>query len=309
MKPGLKKSVFIDENTKKEILSMKKTVFSRILLSLMLVLLTVVLLASCGRGDNYVGGDMENSMDKGYTEDNLIVGGTGTDYAFATDRKIIKTVYETVETESYSEFTIALREKVAELGGYFEASNQYGSELSRKRAYYVIRIPAERLDELTADIDNNATVLIYSDTIDDVTGKYIDVESKISVLEAEEAALLEMLKESLSIEQMLLIRSNLTSVQSELASLRNQKKSYDSKIAYSTVNLTVQEVVKETNPDKSFGDDLKDSFREGTENFAEGFRNFFLWLVGNLFSIILTLSLLVGAIFLVRFIIKKKRKG
>ena len=288
---------------------MKKSVFSRILLSLMLVLLTVVLLASCGGGDNYVGGDMESSMDKGYTEDNLIVGGNGTDYAFATDRKIIKTVYETVETESYSEFTIALREKVAELGGYFEASNQYGSELSQKRAYYVIRIPAERLDELTADIDNNATVLIYSDTIDDVTGKYIDVESKISVLEAEEAALLEMLKESLSIEQMLLIRSNLTSVQSELASLRNQKKSYDSKIAYSTVNLTVQEVVKETDPDKSFGDDLKDSFREGTENFADGFQNFFLWLVGNLFSIILTLSLLVGAFFLVRFIIRKKRKG
>lgn len=108
---------------------------------------------------------------------------------------------------------------------------------------------------------------------------------------------------------MLLIRSNLTSVQSELASLKNQKKSYDSKIAYSTVNLTVQEVVKETDPDKSFGDDLKDSFREGTENFAEGFRNFFLWLVGNLFSIILTLSLLVGAFFLVRFIIKKKRNG
>ena len=288
---------------------MKKSIFRRAVLFISVLLLSVLLLASCGRGDNYAGGDMEGSMDKGYTEDNLIVGGNGTDYAFSTDRKIIKTVYETVETEGYSEFTIALREKVAELGGYFEASNQYGSELSRKRAYYVIRIPAEKLDELTADIDNNATVLIYSDTIDDVTGKYIDVESKISVFEAEEAALLEMLKESLSIEQMLLIRSNLTSVQSELASLRNQKKSYDSKIAYSTVNLTVQEVVKETNPDKSFGDDLKDSFREGTENFADGFQNFFLWLVGNLFSIILTLSLLVGAFFLVRFIIRKKRKG
>ena len=288
---------------------MKKSVFSRILLSLMLVLLTVVLLASCGRGDNYVGGDMEGSMDKGYTEDNLIVGGNGTDYAFSTDRKIIKTVYETVETESYSEFTIALREKVAELGGYFEASNQYGSELTRRRAYYVIRLPQDKLDELTADIDNNATVLSYSDSIDDVTGAYIDVESKISVLEAEEAALLEMLEKTENLEQMLLVRSSLTSVQSELASLRNQKKSYDSRIAYSTVNLTVQEVLKETNPDKSFGEDLKDSFLEGTEDFAEGFRSFFIWLVGNLFSIILTLSVLVGAFFLVRFIIRKKRKG
>ena len=288
---------------------MKKSVFSRILLSLMLVLLTVVLLASCGRGDNYVGGDMEGSMDKGYTEDNLIVGGNGTDYAFSTDRKIIKTVYETVETEGYSEFTIALREKVAELGGYFEASNQYGSELTRRRAYYVIRLPQDKLDELTADIDNNATVLSYSDSIDDVTGAYIDVESKISVLEAEEAALLEMLEKTENLEQMLLVRSSLTSVQSELASLRNQKKSYDSRIAYSTVNLTVQEVLKETNPDKSFGEDLKDSFLEGTEDFAEGFRSFFIWLVGNLFSIILTLSVLVGAFFLVRFIIRKKRKG
>ena len=288
---------------------MKKSVFLRAILFMSVMLLAVVLLASCGRGDNYVGGDMEGSMDKGYTEDNLIVGGNGTDYAFSTDRKIIKTVYETVETEGYSEFTIALREKVAELGGYFEASNQYGSELTRRRAYYVIRIPQDKLDELTADIDNNATVLNYSDSIDDVTGAYIDVESKISVLEAEEAALLEMLEKTENLEQMLLVRSSLTSVQSELASLRNQKKSYDSRIAYSTVNLTVQEVLKETNPDKSFGEDLKDSFLEGTEDFAEGFRSFFIWLVGNLFSIILTLSVLVGAFFLVCFIIRKKRKG
>lgn len=288
---------------------MKKSIFRRAVLFISVLLLSVLLLASCGRGDNYAGGDMESSMDEGYLKEPVIGSGTVTDNAISSERKIIKTVYETVETEAYGQFITALREKVIELGGYFEASNQYGSELSRKRAYYVIRIPEDRLDELTEDIDNNATVLIYSDSIDDVTGAYIDVESKISVLEAEEAALLEMLKGSLSLEEMLLVRNSLTLVQSDLASLRNQKKSYDSKIAYSTVNLTVQEVIKETNPDKSFGEDLKDSFLEGTDNFAEGFRSFFLWLVGNLFSIILTLSLLVGAFFLVRFIIKKKRKS
>ena len=288
---------------------MKKSIFRRAVLFISVLLLSVLLLASCGRGDNYAGGDMEGSMDEGYVKEPVIGSGTVIDNAISSERKIIKTVYETVETEAYGQFITALREKVIELGGYFEASNQYGSELSRKRAYYVIRIPEDRLDELTEDIDNNATVLSYSDSIDDVTGAYIDVESKISVLEAEEAALLEMLKGSLSLEEMLLVRNSLTSVQSDLASLRNQKKSYDSKIAYSTVNITVQEVIKETNPDKSFGEDLKDSFLEGTDNFAEGFRSFFLWLVGNLFSIILTLSLLVGAFFLVRFIIKKKRKG
>lgn len=288
---------------------MKKSVFSRILLSLMLVLLTVVLLASCGRGDNYVGGDMGGSMDNSYEKEPVIGSETIVDNAISSDRKIIKTVYETVETVDYDQFILTLRNKVSELGGYFESTDKYGSEFSRTRAYFVIRIPAESLDDLTTDIDENGTVLTYSEAIDDVTGAYIDVESKISVLEAEEAALLEMLEKTENLEQMLLVRSSLTSVQSELASLRNQKKSYDSRIAYSTVNLTVQEVLKETNPDKSFGDDLKDSFREGTEDFAEGFQNFFLWLVGNLFSIILTLSLLVGAFFLVRFIIRKKRKG
>ena len=288
---------------------MKKSVFSRILLSLMLVLLTVVLLASCGRGDNYVGGDMGGSMDNNYEKEPVIGSETIVDNAISSDRKIIKTVYETVETVDYDQFILTLRNKVSELGGYFESTDKYGSELSRTRAYFVIRIPAESLDDLTTDIDENGTVLTYSEAIDDVTGAYIDVESKISVLEAEEAALLEMLEKTENLEQMLLVRSSLTSVQSELASLRNQKKSYDSRIAYSTVNLTVQEVLKETNPDKSFGEDLKDSFLEGTEDFAEGFRSFFIWLVGNLFSIILTLSVLVGAFFLVRFIIRKKRKG
>ena len=288
---------------------MKKSLFLRAILFVSVMLLAVVLLASCGSGNNYVGGDMGGSMDNSYEKEPIIGGGTVVDNAISSDRKIIKTVYETVETKDYGQFITLLREKVLELGGYFEASNRYGSELTRRRAYYVIRIPQDKLDELTADIDNNATVLSYSDSIDDVTGAYIDVESKISVLEAEEAALLEMLEKTENLEQMLLVRSSLTSVQSELASLRNQKKSYDSRIAYSTVNLTVQEVLKETNPDKSFGEALKDSFREGTEDFADGFRSFFIWLVGNLFSIILTLSVLVGAFFFVRFIIKKKRNG
>lgn len=288
---------------------MKKTTITRIFTCISILALTVFILASCGRGDNYVGGDYENSMDKGCSEEPLIGGDTITDNAFISDRKMIKTVYETVETESYEQFISSLRKNVSELGGYFEASNQYGSELSQKWANYVIRIPADRLDELTGEIDANGTVLSYSDTIDDVTGVYIDVESKISVLEAEEAALTEMLKNADTIDQILLIRGSLTTVQSDLASLRNQKKSYDSKIAYSTVNLTVREVVKETNPDKSFGEDIKDSFLEGVEDFTEGGRSFLVWFIGNLLSIVLIISLLVGVIFLVRFIINKKRFG
>ena len=288
---------------------MKKSVFTRAILFVSVMLLAVALLSSCGKGDNYVGGDKESAMDNSYEKEPVIGGSTGFDNAISSDRKIIKTVYETVETEAYAQFITVLREKVAELDGYFEASNQYGSELTRRRAYYVIRIPQDRLDELTADIDNNATVLSYSDSIDDVTGAYIDVESKISVLEAEEAALLEMLKESLTLEQMLLIRSNLTTVQSDLASLRNQKKSYDSRIAYSTVNLTVQEVLKETNPDKSFGEDLKDSFIDGARDFLDGVRSFLVWFIGNVLSIAVVVSVLVGAFFVIRAIIKKIRYG
>ena len=107
---------------------------------------------------------------------------------------------------------------------------------------------------------------------------------------------------------MLAVRSVLTSVQSDLASLKAQKNALASKIAYSTVNLTVEEVAKlAPAEDASFWEELSDRFASTATSIVQGLRAFALWLLGDSLYILIVLACLSGAFFLVRYIFKKKK--
>ena len=289
---------------------MKTNKFKSLFAITVILALTVLSLVSCNAGGDGFG-DAEGEYsgttgDGGFGMGELLPDTGNTQVAFG-ERKLIKTVHETVETESYDSFIDSLSGVIAEAGGYIEASSYRGSEYSRRNASITIRIPQESLDSLTDHLKETASVTYYSEKLDDVTVAYIDIESKIDVLLAEETALLEMLSSATTVEQILQIRENLTEVQSQLASLKNQKKHYDSLIAYSTVNLTVYEVKKEVKTDKSFGEEVSDGFSESFEEFTEGLRDFGVWFLSNIIQILFTLAIVVGAIFIIVLIIKKLR--
>ena len=161
-----------------------------------LVFLTIVPLifglTSCRSASD---GDHPSMTDKG--SESEMSGGmsSGKDTVIA-DRKIIKTVNEHVETEKYDEFIVKLNENVDLLGGYISSSVYEGtpdSGYGSRNAKFTVRIPAEKLSEFTGKVGTLATVVSFEEKIDDVTLKYIDVASRIEVLEAEYTALLGIL--------------------------------------------------------------------------------------------------------------------
>lgn len=281
----------------------------RLILTLILVL-ALVFTVSCGSGDNDYGadrGDYEADWSGGAFGDKN--ESTGESLVGESNRKIIKTVTETVETEDYDGFIDSLRDAVSAAGGYIANSSFTGggiySQATNRRASFEIRIPAERLSEFTDAVDGIGAVTYYQEGVNDVTLTYVDISSKISVLEAEEAALLDILSKAATTSDLVAIRTSLTDVQSELASLRGQKQVLDDKVSYSTVNLTLREVARVKAAEPSFLEEIGGNFAESLENIGDGFRAFAVWLIGDSLYILLVGGALVGVLFLARYLLRR----
>ena len=152
-----------------------------------------------------------------------------------------------------------------------------------------------------------AVVTSYNEYISDVTNQYIDVTSRIAVLEAEETALLDILSKATTVSDMLEIRTRLLNVQSDLASLRAQRDNIDDRVEYSTVTLYVREVRRAVKAGVGFFDEVGGRFLDSAADIGEGLRAFAVWLLGDILYILLFGGLSVGGVFLLRFIFRKSK--
>ena len=195
---------------------------------------------------------------------------------------------------------------------YIVSSSYRGEGAANKgarSATFELRIPAEKLSAFTDKVGTLATVLHHNETANDVTMAYIDIESRITVLEAEETALLDIMKGAGTTAELLQIREALTDVQGELASLRAQKKNYDTLVAYSTVHLSVEEVRTERAvSDGSFFSEVGASFVESLGAVGAFFRGVGVFLLGNSPVLLLLAAVAVGVFFAARAVARKKSK-
>ena len=282
---------------------------------LALIIVLTMIFASCGRSDaagEGPGGAAKPEYD-GFTGNNS--GDVSTDDAsnvLDADRKIIKTVNERIETDAYDSFISSLSDAISSVGGYIaskaEHGNSYHNSQSLRSSDYTIRIPAEKLDEFTEKIDSLAVVTSYNESMVDVTEAYVDVESRIAIYESERIALLGMLEEATNVDTLLVIRSRLLSVEADLASLKAQKQSYDSRIAYSTIYLYVNEVRRAVAENPGFFEEVGSNFSDSLYEIGQVIRSFGVWLFGDIIYIILVCAVIAGTVVLLRFLYLKRKK-
>ena len=278
----------------------------KIIVALLACALTLLVLVGCGAKsyDSNTGGAEylpEENPGK--------IPGNSTSEVLDESRKIIKNVSESIHTDKFDDFLSSVRDEIAKVGGYISSSSYNGDSYygngSLRSANLVIRIPVENLDAFTSTVDSLGVVYSYSESVKDVTEAYVDVESRINVLVAEESALLEMLASAKNVSETLTIRTRLSEVQADLASLRAQKNSYDSLISYSTVNMYVREVRRADPVNPGFFDEVSGKFSDSLVDIGEFLRAFAVWFLGNIIYIVIVSGAVVGLVFL---FIKKRRK-
>lgn len=266
------------------------------LLSCILALVLLLALASCGA-------NMEDSaLGDGFKNGSSTSEQTGNDLI---ERKIIRRVSIDMQTKQYDETLEKLNEAMAAVGAYAENMNEY-SRSGARHVNYVIRVPSAHLEAFLTSVNTMGNVLSRTESADDVTLAYVDVESRIRALQAEEAALMDMLEKADTLNALLDIRSRLTDVQYQLDSYESQLRKYDNLIDYSTVTLHINEVERLANVRGGVWGQIGDDFMDNVFAIADGAVAFFIWLVGSSPILVLIGGIGTGLFFLLRHIQRRR---
>lgn len=107
--------------------------------------------------------------------------------------------------------------------------------------YFVMRIPSAKLrpamDELAAlGVVDNRTL-----DAQDVTEEYLDIETRIEVLEVTQKQMMELLTKARTVEEALEVRKALDEITMELEVLKGRLRRLESLVSYSTLTLNLVE--------------------------------------------------------------------
>lgn len=139
-------------------------------------------------------------------------------------------------------YTAALQVAVYDLDAAAELAEslpgRYGGWIESRYDYQItLRITAAHLFEAIEELSALGIVLDKALYAQDVTAEYIDLESRIRVLEQLVAHLEDMLKMAKTVEEMLKIRTALDRARLELASARARMRELSESIDFSTLTL------------------------------------------------------------------------
>ena len=220
------------------------------------------------------------------------------------NQKLIRTVYMDAETQSMTELLAWMDGRVAALGGYYEQKSVYRRGSRDDGSFYhsgdfMIRIPAQNLDQFVSLVGENANVTSSSESTENVTLTYVSTQSRVEALEVEQDRLLELLENAETMEDLLTIESRRTDVRWELENYASQLRVLDNQVNYSTIHLSVWEVDKPTVvAERTVWQKIGDGFSENAGDMWDGLVNTFIWLI-TVIPYLIPLALIGGVVVLV----------
>lgn len=254
--------------------------------------------------------DGEYSWDTDETADTGVTSENGLEAQVENGRKLIRTVSLSLETKEFDSVLTNLSTKTTELGGYIETSSVNGNSYSHhstRYASYVIRILADKLNEFVEVVSELGNVTQKNESVEDVTLRYIDVESHKKALETEQERLLELLSKAENIEEILTIESKLSDIRYEIENYESQLKTMDNQIDYSTVSVYIDEVERVTDTgEKGFFEEIKERFGNSLYIVARGIRGLVIGILGSLPILIVCGGVIAVVVIVVRKILKKR---
>ena len=205
-------------------------------------------------------------------------------------------------------------QKIKDLGGYIQDSSVWGSSSdysSSRSASYTLRIPSDKLDEFIDVVETLGNVTYKNESVDDVTLRYVDVDSHKKALETEQERLLALLEKAENVEDIITIENRLSDVRYELENYESQIRLLDNQIDYSTVYVDISEVSRVTDTGKQgFFEEVASRFSDSVYVVLMGLRGFAIGILGSLpILVVWGVILAVVVILLRKFVFKKSKKN
>ncbi|MBN1429994.1 MAG: DUF4349 domain-containing protein [Anaerolineae bacterium] len=231
------------------------------------------------------------------------------------DRMIIRNGSITVAVED----TLAARKTVEDMvaqmaadGAFVVSINEYASgSTSDPYIDLSIRVPATRFDDVMDQIAGLAakgTIPTQSQSAEDVTNQYVDLDARLETLEAARQRLLEIMAESQNAEDLLNAEQQLTQREAEIASIKGQMQYLSQSAALSAITVSLQPYILSQPVDTTWRP--AETVRRSWDALLRSLRNFGDFIIR--FSIaVLPWLIVIGLVLfgVVRFVISRARKG
>ena len=215
---------------------------------------------------------------------NLLTSGNAeSENTVSTDSaKIIYTANLSIETQDYDWSRQQLNDTLADVDGYMESSYEYTDSTDNTRTLSLtLRVPEGAYSAFLGVAENVVgNVVSKSETADDVTTQYLDLEARLDNLTAQRTRLQELQQSAENLSDLLEIESSLSDVQYQIESYQSQLNWYSQQVEYYTINITLNEVENLTSTDSSFGSKLSNALHSGWTNFVSGLQAVAIFLVG-----------------------------
>ena len=289
-------------------------------MKIMTLLLALTMLAGCGASSSPA---MKNemAMDMAVAETwaaEAPAGGTLSSMSdtatqqSSPDQKLIKRVNMDAETEDLEALLPQLMTEISNLNGYVESQEVYnGSSYAAYRyrnARLTIRVPAENLDSLVAQVKGVSNVVSYNESVEDVTLAYVDMETRILALETERDRLLELMEKAETMSDLLEIEARLTQVRGDLESINSQLKVLQNQVSYATIELYINQVKVYTEvEEQTVWQRISSGFTKNLKNLGEDLVDFFVWVVTYSPQLILWAGIITVAVIVLRRNFKKRK--
>ena len=258
---------------------MKRQPLWKKLTALAAALALTAALAGCGSaGGGSDAAPGETAATESFSMDNAALaaadgGGAATLTPQATGESARKIIYNadlSLESTDFDAARTALTDAVEAHGGYISYSDLSGSAEDQDRySHYTVRIPADSYRAFLEAVSGAANVLSVSESAEDITSEYIDVEARIASLENQRSRLNELADTAETTADLLEIESQLSDVQYQLESYTRQRSWMDDQVQYSTVDIRLSEV-KTLTPETpvGFAEEAGRAFLDGWEAFS-----------------------------------------
>lgn len=278
-------------------------------------LLAAVLLAGCGssissKDGGYYSVNEAASADVAYDSaagaaDSTLVPEDLPDATDETAQKIIYNADIRMESTDFNAARDSLLAAVDANDAWMEYSGISGSEKDHDRyAYYTVRVPVENYRTFLADVGEAGSVLDMSETAENITSSYIDVQARLSALETQRDRLNALADQAETTADLLEIESQLSDVQYQLENYTRQLKNMDQQVSYSTVDIRLSEVATLTPTGTTFGERIAEAFTGGWQGFVVFIQGFVLAII-YLWPVLLAAGVIVVV---VRKVVEHRRK-
>ena len=210
--------------------------------------------------------------------------------------KLIYSASATVETTEFDQTIEKLSALVEQYGGFVESSSINGSNYytqsrgysSERYASYVIRVPSGKFSALMGSLSTLGNVPYSHTYTENITAQYYDTDARLTAYQTQEARLLEMMEAAETVEDLIAIEEKLTELRYQIESLQSTLKNWDRQVAYSTLDLEVQEVIEYTPESRmSYGQELALALTNGLRRTGEFFKDLLLAIVGALPALVI----------------------